>query len=448
MLLILTLLSWRSAKALNINQHDQWVTWMNKPPVDGSVSDATWITWMNKPPADIPFEKSTDILGWDYLNNTNYQYGGADTWYPSWSADGKMYTSFTDGSVVVDNNDINITIHSGSGSGGNNWNSTTGYVTVIGDSPSSLKLINGGTFVSSTYPYRGRYPCGQLMYNNTWFYGTYLLNATDNNNDACGNWCEQGPFVGFRWSTDFGISWTEPRMNLPNNINTDNYNIFNENNNGQKVKFGAPHVVDFGQELKYSPDGKFYIIGHGANLTTSHQAWMQGDQVYMARNIPTIKNVNDSSTWEFYSGTGKWTTGDVYKAQPLFTWLNRTGVVTMTYFHVLKKYIMVISTPTFSPSMVKQFDTYFLESDNISGPWKYIVYMSEFGPEGYFVHYPSKFLSGAMNGSYYEMFLSYSANFAFKSEPAVPPGSGYHWSLQKSRFKLSSNFVEKLNAHK
>ncbi len=59
MLLVFTLLAWRSTKAI----------------------DETWITWVNKPPSDIPFEKSTDILGWDYLNNTNYQYGGADTWY-------------------------------------------------------------------------------------------------------------------------------------------------------------------------------------------------------------------------------------------------------------------------------------------------------------------------------------------------------------------------------
>ncbi len=33
-----------------------------------------------------------------------------------------------------------------------------------------------------------------------------------------------------------------------------------------QVKFGAPHVVDFGPELQNSPDGKMYIIGHGAVL--------------------------------------------------------------------------------------------------------------------------------------------------------------------------------------
>lgn len=34
-------------------------------------------------------------------------------------------------------------------------------------------------------------------------------------------------------------------------------NLFNETAmNNSKVKFGAPHVVDLGQELQYSPDGK------------------------------------------------------------------------------------------------------------------------------------------------------------------------------------------------
>jgi hypothetical protein len=34
-----------------------------------------------------------------------------------------------------------------------------------------------------------------------------------------------------------------------------------------KVKFGAPHVVDLGQELEHSPDGvkRAYMVGHGAD---------------------------------------------------------------------------------------------------------------------------------------------------------------------------------------
>ena len=40
----------------------------------------------------------------------------------------------------------------------------------------------------------------------------------------------------------------------------------NMNKGPKRIKFGTPHWVDFGQELKHSPDGKAYIVGHGATL--------------------------------------------------------------------------------------------------------------------------------------------------------------------------------------
>jgi hypothetical protein len=103
-----------------------------------------------------------------------------------------------------------------------------------------------------------------------------------------------------------------------------------------KIKFGAPQVVDMGIDLEHSPDGKFYILGHGAEHSDEPQAWMQGSSVYMARCNPTVADVNDKSQWEFYSGTsgheGKavWSRGDVAAATPLFVWPNRTGVATMS----------------------------------------------------------------------------------------------------------------------
>ena len=65
-----------------------------------------------------------------------------------------------------------------------------------------------------------------------------------------------------------------------------------------------------------------------------------------------------SYRWEFYAGghgaDAKWVTGDVQKAAPLVTWNNHTGVVTMTYFHPLQKYILTVSTATLYPSMTHQ----------------------------------------------------------------------------------------------
>ena len=52
---------------------------------------------------------------------------------------------------------------------------------------------------------------------------------------------------------------------------------------------------------------------------------------------------------------------------------------------------------------------------------------------------------GAGVGAYYDFFLSYSANFA-GSVKANPPGSGYHWSLQRARFGLTPAFAERVRA--
>merc|ERR1719215_1904295 len=119
----------------------------------------------------------------------------------------------------------------------------------------------------------------------------------------------------------------------------------------------------------------------------------------------------------------------------------------MTYVQALRKYILTISTASFWPAMTKQFDTYFLESDYVTGPWSYVNYNSQFGPEAYFVHHPSKFLAARANTSahVYDLFLMYSANFAFHSG-SLPPNSGYHMSLQQAWFPLSTDFARSLEA--
>jgi hypothetical protein len=117
----------------------------------------------------------------------------------------------------------------------------------------------------------------------------------------------------------------------------------------------------------------------------------------------------------------------------------------MTFVPLLKKFIMVISTPTFSPYTVLQFDTYFLESDAMTGPWRYATYMRMFGPESYFVNIPTKFLGNfthAIDGSpALAGTLSYSANFAFHPSDAYPTKSGYYWCLQPMRLVLGPRYL-------
>ena len=48
-------------------------------------------------------------------------------------------------------------------------------------------------------------------------------------------------------------------------------------------------------------------------------------------------------------------------ATPLFVWPNHTGVTTMTYVAVLRKWLAVVVCPTDADSTVGSFDTAFLE---------------------------------------------------------------------------------------
>lgn len=67
-----------------------------------------------------------------------------------------------------------------SGSGGRpatGYMSTTGQAAIIGDDPFNLTITEVATFPSSTYPYEGRYPCGSLMKDDTWWYGQHEATA-------------------------------------------------------------------------------------------------------------------------------------------------------------------------------------------------------------------------------------------------------------------------------
>lgn len=391
-----------------------------------------WVPWINTSvPASMPFPKSKSVLGVEIAQGGQAVIPGigADTWYPSWGRDGNLYSSWTDGTVDG--------VSSGSGGSG----ATTGFATVLGNDPFELTLANVSVFAEPADPYQGRYPSLCFHHDGVWYYGTYSLENFDpkiNPGPDCGNWCVQGPFTEVRYDNvdGTGRNWTAPRRDMRNATD----NLFHENamNNG-RVKYGAPHAVDFGQNNAHSPDGKMYMVGHGGESPFTHQSWMQGDSVYLARTMPDPTTINTASSWEFWSGEGDaWSTAFA-DAKPILIWMNHTGVVTMSYHPALSKYILCVSTPTVSPFTVYHFDTYFLESDTMYGPWSYVTYMASFGPQAYFVHIPSKFMGQQTyvqnNHTYYNVYLSYSANFASGYQPD-PSGSGYHWSLQMMRFRL------------
>ena len=205
--------------------------------------------WSSTPPKDCPFKPSETLRGLRFTGR-HAEYTAADTWYPSWASDGNLYSPWTDGAV----NGL------GCGSGGmtHGKDTQTGYATIVGDDPLRLKVINQGIYKSDAIPYPSRYPCGSLVHNGVWYYGTYCLGPASEyfrHNNVDYNWPWLGPFVGFRYSTDFGKTWTQTPC-------TPAKPLFGETGGlkGGPVKIGSPHFVDFGRNMEHSPDGKAYLV--------------------------------------------------------------------------------------------------------------------------------------------------------------------------------------------
>lgn len=376
--------------------------------------------WPSDPPRDIPFAHSRSISGVQFTGQY-IRYANADTWYPSCASDGNLYSPWTDGQV---NGLKSLSFGS---------DPTTGFATIEGDDPKHLRFVHAGVVRASPHPYQGRYPCGSLVYNSIWYYGTYCLMDSDGDPAKGLNWDILGPFVGFRYSADFGRTWAETPHTPANPL-------FNEPRKiSGPVRFGAPHFVDFGRNMQYSPDGFAYLVAHGAsdndpNPRPANASWITGDQIYLARVKPAIDSINDAAKYQFYGGrdtAGKalWTR-DFAQMRPLIDWNNNCGSVTMTYDPPMKKYLMCV---TDGGNTISKFNTYILESDGVSGPWRLVVYMKNFGEQAYFVNILSKFISE--DGR--TVWLCYSANFTngylHTNYRADPPGGGYGMTLQEVR---------------
>ncbi len=383
--------------------------------------------WTSAPPADCPFPPSTTITGVVFTGR-NITPSLADTWYLCWAADDKLYSPFADG---VGGTHMSVCY---------NPDAKLGFATVTGDNPLNLKVVSSGILAMPAQPYGGRYPCGSLVLDGIWYYGSY---CTMNENGSIQsdiqtpdlgriNWGVIGPFCGFHTCTNLADSWrAETWTPSPHNGLKP---LFPEPARpGKAVKIGAPHFVDFGRNLQHSPDGKAYLVAHGATDDDprprfANLSWINGDHIYLIRVRPGLATMNDASQYEFFAGHDAkgdpvWTR-TFTDMKPLVDWNNHCGSVAMTYNAPLKKHLLCITDgwPT-----AKEMDTYILESDLVTGPWKLVAYMAKFGTQGYFVNFPSRFIGADGRAAW----LCYSANFA--SGRPDPAGSKYGMCLQEVR---------------
>jgi len=150
--------------------------------------------------------------------------------------------------------------------------------------------------------------------------------------------------------------------------------------------------------------------------------------------LPSIANINDASKYEFFAGHDaagqpRWSR-EFQEIKPIAAWPDHMGCVTMTYNAPLKKFLLCV---TDGGNTVSRYNTYILESDRLTGPWKLASYLKHFGEQAYFVNIPSKFIG--TDGR--TLWLCYAGNFSsgwggivFKSRPR---GSRYGMCLQELR---------------
>lgn len=369
-----------------------------------------------------PFRDSPFIPGLSFTGR-HRNYTNADTWYPSWAEDDNLYSPWTDGYILkTDSCEPFDQSHPGYPCNSLDFmgrKAATAQARIIGDDPLDLTVENLSPRIeASPAPYQGRYPSASLVHNGVWYYGTYCVDS--DGDPVLPDWVTLGPLVGFRWSIDYGKSWVETP-------HTPEKSLFSENPALAPVKMGTPHFVDFGRNMMHSPDGKAYLVGHGSVRPDAANTWIRGDQVYLARVSPAIETINDPTAYEFFGGYNEekkavWT-HDFTKIRPLLEWEGHMGCVTITYNAPLQRYLMCVT----SGLQRGRYDSMILEAHDITGEWRMVQYLPQFGPMAYFLNFPSRFISPDGRLAW----LCYSANWHDKRLAGDPQGSQYAMSLHE-----------------
>lgn len=377
-----------------------------------------------------PFKPSSSIKGLTFTGRYHV-YTEADTWYPSWASDGRMFSPFTDG--TVNGRDVMSFNREGKAP------AQIGHAVIHGDWPHALTVSEDGAIpVTIDKVYSGRYPSANLYHDGIWYIGTYGLASAYYTGY---NWPILGPFCGFHISHDDGKTWTPSPWN-PEAGNS----MFGEPAVARgPVKLGALHVVDFGRNMEHSPDGKMYLIGHGSDIPDqthrkASNSWITGDHIYLCRVSPRVDAVNDPLAYEFFaghdaSGAARWSSR-FEDIRPVLDWPGHTGCVTATYHPTLNKYLMVF---TDGRETVAEMDSYVLEADALTGPYRLVWSQRDFGPQAYFLNFPSRFLS--VDGK--TGWLCLSANFCLPDRlnplKGNPEGSCYRLCLLECAFDVPAD---------
>lgn len=380
----------------------------------------------------------------------------ADTWYPSWGDDGRLYSSYADGSVqdatgrIVKVNsqweqpeglrerwfrELGWGVEHGRLTTRNDRSTTTGAAILTGADPFALSATPLEPFRRETPRYEGYYPCANLFHKGVWYYGGYYCHRWLNNHNVPITY-ELGGFGGFRISTDRGLTWRD----TPHDDRRPLFPEVGRCSGGPPIKLGTPHFADFGRDMEHSPDGYAYLVGHGTYDADGVVNWCSGDAISMARVRPSPETINDPAAWEFFAGrdgggNAIWTR-DFARIAPLIEWPGGAGCVNITYHPGLHRYFGLICGG-WADGDAGPYNIWVVESEALTGPWSSVACLrGSCGGQPYFVAMPSKFNQDASR----KLVLFYSANWR-KDRPGITAhmdttGPGGLYSLCVAEFEL------------
>ncbi len=164
----------------------------------------------------------------------------------------------------------------------------------------------------------------------------------------------------------------------------------------------------------------------------------------MARVTPSVENINDASKYEFFAGHDSqgepiWT-GDFAKIRPLAGLEQQHG---LRDGHLRRAAEEVFDVRDRRLADLRE-DAAPTSSRPIGSPVRggMVVYMKDFGEQGYFLNFPSKFIG--RDGK--RMWLCYSTNFAPSWNgmklKVNPPGGRYGLCLQEVQFLAPGDKAE------
>lgn len=391
-------------------------------------------TWPDEPPEGMLHHRSEQIRGVRFTGRYA-NYTGADTWYLSWADDGHNYSPYTDGYLWSNGEFAEVDCpfcnpartrlghrvgarrlyhcHS------NVPPFATGQARIEGDDPLNLQVVNLGKMAGG----RDLYPCVGVIADGVWYIGTYEA------------FKPQGRFNGFRWSRSFDrwaeqleTPWENPAWTDTRTPETD---FFSQDT--EPRRFNVLHAVVYGQANRLSPDGKLYFSAHGAS-PGGYSDWDKGDAITLCRVDANPAAVADPTAYEFFAGRNglvpRWSK-NVREAAPILDAPKKLGSESITYLPGLRKYLLMSARLEENEQNLPYNLLTFWESDAVTGPYRLVHALRDWGPQTYFPHVPAKFVSP--DGT--RMWLVVSSNYS-TSDQANPFGCRYALSMHEMELDL------------